>query len=109
MNVNVHFVLDQSSDGRMLLWDPVASNTPVASVLVGPAVNSACFSAGDPYALLCAPQLGKGGGGAVGSGSKGGGSGGGNDCDDLVQIWDLRCGVLCSAPVAKIRFVLGVI
>lgn len=73
-----------SSDGRMLLWDPVASTTPVAGVLVGPAVNSACFSAGDPYALICAPQIG--GDGA--RGGNGGANGKGNE--DLVQIWDLR-------------------
>jgi len=87
LSLKIPFYLDNSSDGRMLIWDPVASNTPVTSVLVGPAVNSACFSAGDPYALICAPQLGEGGDGARGwnNGAKGKGN------EDLVQIWDLRC------------------
>lgn len=74
----------------MLLWDPVAANTPVASISVGRPINSACFSAGDPYALVCAPELG----GTVGErmvagrGEKHNGAGN----DDLVQIWDLRWG-----------------
>ncbi|CAM9325129.1 unnamed protein product [Ectocarpus sp. 6 AP-2014] len=72
-----HAILSSSTDGRMLLWDPVATNTPVASVSVGRPVNSACFSAGDPYALLCAPELGT-------NCTRGHGN------DDLVQIWDLR-------------------
>ncbi|CAM9203567.1 unnamed protein product [Laminaria digitata] len=73
----------------MLLWDPVAANTPVASVAVGCPLNSACFSAGDPYALICAPELGMGcvGGGRARSGRS---STGGEMCNDLVQIWDLR-------------------
>lgn len=74
----------------MLLWDPVAANTPVASVSVGRPVNSACFSTGDPYALICAPELG-----AWSSKRNGGGGGNSDDgsCDgndNLVQIWDLR-------------------
>lgn len=80
-----------STDGKMLLWDPVASNTPVATVSVGRPVNSACFSAGDPYALLCTPELSTGcrkSTGNPGSGSSSRGSGMEND--DLVQIWDLR-------------------
>lgn len=80
-----------STDGRMLLWDPVCSNTPVASVMVGRPVNSACFSAGDPYALVCAPELGEARS-SRGGGSSSGEIGEGND--DLVQIWDLRCGLL---------------
>lgn len=80
-----------STDGRMLLWDPVAANTPVASVAVGCPLNSACFSAGDPYALICAPELGMGcvGGGRARSG-RSSSSTGGEMCNDLVQIWDLR-------------------
>lgn len=78
----------------MLLWDPVSSNTPVASVFVGRPVNSACFSAGDPYALVCAPELGEARS-RRGGGSSGGETSGGND--DLVQIWDLRCGLLSGS------------
>eukprot|EP00903_Cladosiphon_okamuranus_P019649 g18066.t1 len=77
-----HGILSSSTDGRMLVWDPVSSSNPVASVLVGRPVNSACFSAGDPYALVCAPGLGE-----ARNSSRGGGSCGGGD---LVQIWDLR-------------------
>ena len=79
-----------STDGRMLLWDPVAANTPVASVTVGCPLNSACFSAGDPYALICAPELGVAcaQGGRVRSGRSS--YTGGDMSNDLVQIWDLR-------------------
>lgn len=72
----------------MLLWDPVAANKPVASVPVGRPVNSACFSAGDPYALVCAPERRRASSNAGGEGQSSGGSG--NGSDDLVQIWDLR-------------------
>lgn len=73
----------------MLLWDPVATNTPVASVSVGRPVNSACFSAGDPYALLCAPELGT-------NCTRGHGN------DDLVQIWDLRYSLHLFVEVSPI-------
>lgn len=91
----------------MLLWDPVASNTPVTIISVGRPLNSVCFSAGDPYALLCAPELGtacssRGGGGGSGSSSGENGVGGA----DLVQIWDLRCGPLCLRGVF-LNVVLG--
>ncbi|CAN0173302.1 unnamed protein product, partial [Scytosiphon promiscuus] len=86
-----HAILSSSTDGRMLLWDPVASNSPIATVSVGRPVNSACFSAGDPYALLCTPELSTGCPSSVGnpgSGSTRGRSGIQNE--DIVQIWDLR-------------------
>lgn len=80
--------LSASIDGRMLLWDPVAGNTPVSSVSVGRPVNSACFSTGDPYALVCAPEREQAsvGGGSGGCSSRESSSG----SDELVQIWDLR-------------------
>lgn len=84
-------VCSSSTDGRMLLWDPMASSAPVASVSVGRPLNSACFSAGDPYALICAPELG-GGPNSCSPSSGSRSSGGGSSCgsEDLAQIWDLR-------------------
>eukprot|EP00752_Nemacystus_decipiens_P011893 g10545.t1 len=83
-----HGILSSSTDGRMLLWDPVSTNTPVASVFVGRPVNSACFAAGDPYTLVCSPELGETRSSRVDGSSGGRGTSGGNN--DLVQIWDLR-------------------
>ncbi|CAM9099275.1 unnamed protein product [Ascophyllum nodosum] len=77
-------ILSSSTDGRMLIWDPMASKTPVVSITVGRPVNSACFSAGDPYALVCAPELERSPPGKGGCGFSDGGR------DDLVQIWDVR-------------------
>ena len=72
----------------------MGSNTPVARVNVGRPLTSACFSAGDPYALICAPELGmdndRDHGGVGGGGfAKSERSNGGKE-DDIVQIWDLR-------------------
>lgn len=58
----------------------------MACVSVGRPVNSVCFSAGEPYTVVCAPERFEGS--ACGDRSSHGGRGG----DELVQIWDLRWG-----------------
>lgn len=83
-----HFISSVSTDGKMLIWDPMATKTPVASITVGRPVNSACFSPGDPYAVVCAPELVQGP--VKQNACSGHGSGFDGGKDDLIQIWDLR-------------------